>query len=106
MAHRLVVLDAASVALRVAEIAQVCLRGVQQVIQCHDQWSVGREVFEFVTVEVEGPAEGRYSEALPGFTPFAFTNPIFVDVDGNGRFDAPGLPEVLPASITNPDQPD
>jgi hypothetical protein len=25
----------------------------------------------------------------------AFTNPIFVDVDGNGRFDAIGLP--LPA---------
>jgi len=60
----------------------------------------------FVTVEVEGPAEGRYAEALPGFTPFAFTNPIFVDVDGNGRFDAPGFPDDLPSSITNPDRPD
>ncbi|MCR9097090.1 MAG: CehA/McbA family metallohydrolase [bacterium] len=60
----------------------------------------------FVTVEVEGPAEGRYAEALPGFTPFAFTNPIFVDADGNGRFDAPGLTEILPTSITNPDRPD
>lgn len=60
----------------------------------------------FVTVEVEGPAVGRYAEALPGFTPFAFTNPIFVDVDGNGRFDAPGLPDALPPSITDPDRPD
>ena len=60
----------------------------------------------FVTVEIEGPAEGLYKEALPDFTPFAFTNPIFVDADGNGRFDAPGLPADLPSTITNPDQPD
>ena len=59
-----------------------------------------------VTVEVEGPAEGRYAEVHPGFTPFAYTNPIFVDADGNGRFDAPGLPTPLPKSITNPDQAD
>lgn len=59
-----------------------------------------------VTVEVEGPREGRYAEALPGVTPFAFTNPIFVDADGNGRFDAPGLPEALPRAITDPDAPD
>lgn len=66
-------------------------------------------VFEgdaFVTVEVEGPAEGLYRDALPGFIPFAFTNPIFVDVDGNGRFDPPGLPEILPTTLTNPDEPD
>ena len=60
----------------------------------------------FVTVEVEGPAEGLYREALPTFVPFAFTNPIFVDVDGNGRFDAPGLPDDLPTTLTNPDRPD
>jgi hypothetical protein len=29
---------------------------------------------------------------VTGARPFAFTNPIFVDVDGNGRFDAPGSP--------------
>jgi hypothetical protein len=57
----------------------------------------------FVTVEVEGPAEGLYRDALPEFTPFAFTNPIFVDVDGNGRFDAPGLPETPPIALTDPD---
>ena len=60
----------------------------------------------FVTVEVEGPAEGLYAEALPGFVPFAFTNPIFVDVDGNGLFDAPGLPDPLPATLRNPDAAD
>lgn len=59
-----------------------------------------------ITVEVEGPAEGIYASALPGFTPFAFTNPIFVDADGSGRFDAPGLPDSLPTTMTNPDQPD
>lgn len=26
-----------------------------------------------------------------GFTPLSFTNPVFVDFDGNGHFDAPGL---------------
>ncbi|MFO0687808.1 MAG: CehA/McbA family metallohydrolase [Myxococcota bacterium] len=62
----------------------------------------------FVTVEVEGPAEGVYRDVLPGFVPFAFTNPIFVDVDGNGRWDAPGLPErsALPPTILRPGLPD
>ncbi len=60
----------------------------------------------FVTVEVEGPAEGIYRDVLPGFVPFAFSNPIFVDVDGNGRYDAPGLPAELPVTITRPDEPD
>ena len=60
----------------------------------------------FVTVEVEGPAEGLYREALPGFTPFAFSNPIFVDADQNGRFDAPGFPTDLPQTMTDPDRRD
>jgi hypothetical protein len=35
---------------------------------------------------------GPYTEAVaPGFVATAFSNPVFVDVDGNGRFDAPGL---------------
>jgi len=60
----------------------------------------------FVTVEIEGPSEGLYRDALPNFIPFAFTNPIFVDVDGNGVFDAPGLPDDLPTTLTDPDRPD
>ena len=36
---------------------------------------------------------GLYSDVIaPGFVPTAFTNPIYVEVDGNTRFDAPGLP--------------
>jgi hypothetical protein len=45
----------------------------------------------FVTLEVEGPAEGIYAALYPGFAPFAFTNPIFVDADGDGAWTAPGL---------------
>jgi hypothetical protein len=42
----------------------------------------------FVTVEVEGEPDALYSELLPGFTPFAFTNPIYVDADGDGKWTA------------------
>ena len=34
---------------------------------------------------------GMYADIVPGFAPIGFTNPIFVDRDGNGKFDAPGL---------------
>ena len=50
----------------------------------------------FVTVELEGPARGLYAELLPGFTPFAFTNPIFVDANRDGVWSAPGLLEETP----------
>ncbi|MCP3982987.1 MAG: CehA/McbA family metallohydrolase [bacterium] len=46
----------------------------------------------FVTVEVEGEPSGAYAEVLPGFIPFAFTNPIYVDADRDGRWTSPGLP--------------
>jgi hypothetical protein len=57
----------------------------------------------FVTLEAGAPLDadpaqwirshpGLYSEAIaPGFVPAAFSNPVFVDADGNGRFDPPGL---------------
>jgi len=58
----------------------------------------------FVTVEVEGRADPTsiYSLVAPGFTPFAFTNPIFVDVDGNPGWTPPGLPDPLPVTIRTP----
>lgn len=37
------------------------------------------------------PVSGTYAEIAPGLVPLAFANPVFVDVDGNGRFDPPGL---------------
>ena len=46
----------------------------------------------FLTVEVSGEPSGDYALVAPGFVPFAFANPIFVDADGDGRFTAPGLP--------------
>jgi hypothetical protein len=56
----------------------------------------------FVTVEVEGSAGPIYRAVAPGFTPFAFTNPIFVDADGDGAWTPPGLPDDLPESIRKP----
>ena len=45
----------------------------------------------FVTVEVEGDADATYAARLPKFTPFAFSNPVFVDADEDGTWSAPGL---------------
>jgi len=57
----------------------------------------------FLTLEAGAPLDvdpeawiadhpGPYTEVIaPGFVATAFSNPVFVDVDGNGRFDAPGL---------------
>ena len=45
----------------------------------------------FVTVEVHGIADQRYSAIYPGIEPYAFSNPIYVDFDGDGVWTAPGL---------------
>jgi hypothetical protein len=57
----------------------------------------------FVTLEAGAPLDvsrdawveshpGLYTEVLaPGHVPVAFTNPVYIDVDGNGVFDPPGL---------------
>ena len=63
----------------------------------------------FLTLEAGAPLDtdlvtwtaahpGLYTDVLaPGFIPTAFSNPIYIDVDGNGRFDPPGLaPPVTP----------
>jgi hypothetical protein len=59
----------------------------------------------FVTVEVEGIAGPIYRAVAPGFTPFAFTNPIFVDADEDGSWQAPGLPSPAPPAISDPGSP-
>ena len=38
----------------------------------------------FITVEVIGDASEDYDLVAPGFYPLAFSNPIFIDVDGDG----------------------
>jgi hypothetical protein len=45
----------------------------------------------FVTVEVSGPATHEYQAIYPGLSPYAFSNPIYVDFDGDGQWSAPGL---------------
>ena len=45
----------------------------------------------FVTIEVTGPASDIYSVVYPGITPYAFSNPIYVDYDANGQWQPPGL---------------
>ncbi len=56
----------------------------------------------FVTVEVSGEVTPPYASVAPDFSPFAFTNPIYVDADGDGRWTPPGLDAPLPPTITNP----
>ena len=58
----------------------------------------------FITVEVEGWSEPAsiYARVVPGYTPFAFSNPIFVDADGLAGWTPPGLAEPLPDTITAP----
>lgn len=45
----------------------------------------------FVTVEVLGPATEAYSILYPGLKPYAFSNPIYIDYDSDGKWVAPGL---------------
>ena len=45
----------------------------------------------FVVVEVEGEATELYQTIAPGYTPFAFTNPLFIDANNDGKWTAPNL---------------
>jgi hypothetical protein len=56
----------------------------------------------FVFVEVEGDVAEPYASLLPGYTPFAFANPIYVDADGDGAWTAPGLPQPAPPLLADP----
>ncbi len=56
----------------------------------------------FVTVEVEGQPDATFAAVVPGTLPFAFSNPIFVDADGDGDWRAPGLPRELPPALATP----
>jgi len=59
----------------------------------------GRTLFPVL----QSPSESGRAE--DGTLPYALTNPIFIDVDGNGRFDPPLLEKVLPkAGPADPDK--
>lgn len=45
-----------------------------------------------LNVELSGPVTALYREVLPGFAPIALSNPIYIDADGDGRWQAPGIP--------------
>jgi hypothetical protein len=45
----------------------------------------------FVTVEVSGPASIDYQHVYPYLEPYAFSNPIYVDFNSDGEWQAPGL---------------
>ncbi len=45
----------------------------------------------FVVVEVSGSPDARYRAVLPDFVPLAFSNPIWIDADDDGRWQPPGL---------------
>ncbi|MFT5032387.1 MAG: hypothetical protein ACI9OO_000317 [Bacteroidia bacterium] len=45
-----------------------------------------------LNVEFSGPVTALYREVLPGFAPIALTNPIYIDADGDGRWQPPGVP--------------
>jgi hypothetical protein len=74
------------------------------VVRVRDRVELALENDAFLTLEAGVPLDidpkswaaergGVYAATIaPGFVPTAFANPIFIDVDGNGRFDAPGLP--------------
>ena len=49
------------------------------------------EADSFVTIEASGPAGALYKAAYPGFFPYAYSNPIYVDADGDGAWTPPGL---------------
>lgn len=45
----------------------------------------------FVTLEVSGEASQEYLDVYPGLTPYAFSNPIYVDANADGVWTPPGL---------------
>lgn len=45
----------------------------------------------FVTIEAVGQAGKIYQAVYPGFYPYAYSNPIYVDADGDGQWTPPGI---------------
>jgi len=54
-----------------------------------DSWLMA-EVGDLEGVPEETILPGLYGELVPRGLALGFTNPVFIDVDGNGRYDAAG----------------
>lgn len=83
-----------------------------EVVRVHEGGSGAADLIltrdAFVTLEAGVPLDadpaiwrathrGPYTDMIaPGFLPVAFTNPVFVDVDGDGAWQSPGLGPIAP----------
>ena len=73
----------------------------EQILKFQERISLNLESDSYIAVEVLGnetlfpvvQSSTRYNGYKCGPFPYALTNPIFVDVDGNGKFDSP-LPKI------------
>ena len=45
----------------------------------------------FVTLEVSGAASETYQAVYPGFFPYAYSNPIYIDANSDGTWTPPGI---------------
>ena len=90
------------------EVKRIAVPRSRQAVRLRAQVDLVVAADGWVVVRVEGeeplaPIVGdrvRYD-----VRPFALTNPIFLDRDGNGRYDAPLLPRVDPPSMGSPSGP-
>jgi hypothetical protein len=73
----------------------------EQILKFQDRISLNLEYDSYIAIEVLGnetlfpvvQSSTKYDGYERGPLPYALTNPIFVDVDGNGKFDSP-LPKI------------
>lgn len=66
--------------------------GVLPVAIASDSWVVVEAGGALPADPDEEPATPyTYTRITTGFSPLSFTNPVFIDFDGNGRFAPPGL---------------
>jgi hypothetical protein len=73
----------------------------EQILKFQDKISLNLEYDSYIAIEVFGnktlfPVVQKrlYNDGYErGPLPYALTNPIFIDVDGNGKFDSP-LPKI------------
>ena len=55
----------------------------------HDAWVLAEAGWPLAAED--SLVGGTYSIVAPGYVPFAFTNPVWLDVDGDGSWSPPGL---------------
>ena len=73
----------------------------EQILKFQESISLNLESDSYIVIEVRGnktlypvvQKRLRIDGYVRGPLPYALTNPIFVDIDGNGKFDSP-LPKI------------